>query len=446
MNVEHISTRLKKKLKILLLEEGALSSNWIDNSYNGLNIESRQLYVTEYNKIENKLNNMPHKNYFDIITINGYAAEAMQNFEINKIKKLKLSCDTFVIDMSSEYPHKSYVERWDKLLKNSNIKYKKKKIIGPCDDYPHINEDWDCFSYPLHGFRFFCGEFNPQFHPSGGIIKGLKWTGKPKKKLFFCINATMRPHRIALVHNLLKSLICKRIGYITSNVDEWHQNIKNDIYKIKVPDLNIDDEECINVVSTGDYSYLSNNKFPRTISIDNFKRFNNYIKFHENTGVNIIQQRFHFQPFFSENSYVAVITESQPEVYGFIEKSHAPFMGLQFPIIFGFKDSISYFKSFGFDMFEDIIDHSYDKVPLEIPPFLISYNEKSKMIVKELERLSKLDMHKIYLDCKDRFLYNQELFFDYVVTNNKRPEKLAKWIFGDEAEVKRVDSATTITF
>ena len=81
--------------------------------------------------------------------------------------------------------------------------------------------------------------------------------------------------------------------------------------------------------------------FHEQLSIDNFKRFNNYIKFHENTGVDIIQQRFHFQPFFSENSYVAVITESQPEVYGFIEKSHAPFMGLQFPIIFGFKDKVS---------------------------------------------------------------------------------------------------------
>ena len=57
-------------------------------------------------------------------------------------------------------------------------------------------------------------------------------------------------------------------------------------------------------------------------------------------------------------------------------------------------------------MFDDIIDHSYDTIPTmrEKSDSGKSFLKKSKLIVKEIEKLSKLDIHKLYLECKDRFL------------------------------------------
>jgi len=48
------------------------------------------------------------------------------------------------------------------------------------------------------------------------------------------------------------------------------------------------------------------------------------------------------------------------------EKTLDAFVALQLPIIIGYQGIISDIRNYGFDVFDDIIDHSYDDMPNEI--------------------------------------------------------------------------------
>ena len=99
-------------------------------------------------------------------------------------------------------------------------------------------------------------------------------------------------------------------------------------------------------------------------------------------------------------------------------------MLLQFPILFGYSGIVQYFRDKGFDMFDDIIDHSYDKIDSN------RLIEKSDAIVTELERLCDLDWDKLNKDNKHRLEVNQKLLNKYNL-ESKRTEAIAKFIFGD---------------
>ena len=51
--------------------------------------------------------------------------------------------------MYGERPAPGWISEWDKLLEKSNIKYKRKRIISPIDEYPHDKNGWEIFTYPF---------------------------------------------------------------------------------------------------------------------------------------------------------------------------------------------------------------------------------------------------------------------------------------------------------
>ena len=119
-----------------------------------------------------------------------------------------------------------------------------------------------------------------------------------------------------------------------------------------------------------------------------------------------------------------VVTETSFDTQFITEKSLKPFYLLQFPIIFGYSGIIEYFRDKGFHMFDDIIDHSYDKLDSN------QCSEKADAIVTELERLCNLDWDKIYSENKDKLKHNQNLINKYNF-ESKRSESMAKFMFGD---------------
>ena len=75
--------------------------------------------------------------------------------------------------------------------------------------------------------------------------------------------------------------------------------------------------------------------------------------------------------------------------------------GLPF-IIFGDKGVIELVRNYGYDVFDDIIDHSYDKIE--------DYVDRGKAVVKSIKKANELDWEKTLPKIKDRLLNNINLY------------------------------------
>lgn len=160
---------------------------------------------------------------------------------------------------------------------------------------------------------------------------------------FLSLNRNKRSHRAMLV-SLLYGLDIQDFGLIScmfkDNIEDLFSYTKwkpksSDIYltgfnKLKDSNLSINDSPEI---------YYNNNN-------DNVSNFKNSLKtYYENTFVEII----------SETSY------TEP-CYNLTEKTLNSIYGCCFPILLCSKGSVNFLRSMGLDMFDDIIDHSYDTI------------------------------------------------------------------------------------
>ena len=152
--------------------------------------------------------------------------------------------------------------------------------------------------------------------------------------------------------------------------------------------------------------------------------------------------RFSIQSKVARETYVGVISESSIGELEFdTEKCMKPFYNLQFPIILGYDGIVDKLRNLGFDMFDDIINHSYDKshdggswddIKHEVAFF------KVNKILIELKKLNDINIHQLYLKQKDRLIKNQELVYEYTVNNNRVLEEIAEFVFGKNIKCNRV--------
>jgi len=112
-----------------------------------------------------------------------------------------------------------------------------------------------------------------------------------------------------------------------------------------------------------------------------------------------------------ENSYVNIVTESSYINSEFIvhitEKSFRPFYHYQLPIFVASHHHIKHLKeTYGFDMFDDIINHSYDGV--------INDRDRLFKIIEEIKRLNenKELIKEFYKNNYERFEKNKIIIFN----------------------------------
>ena len=108
-----------------------------------------------------------------------------------------------------------------------------------------------------------------------------------------------------------------------------------------------------------------------------------------------------------KNSYFNIITESNYDyplnTIHITEKSLRPFYYYQFPLFLSSKNHVSYLKNyFGFDVFDDVINHSYD---LEENPI-----KRMSMLIEEIKRINN----------------NKQFFIDFYENNQNRFENNKK--------------------
>ena len=80
------------------------------------------------------------------------------------------------------------------------------------------------------------------------------------------------------------------------------------------------------------------------------------------------------------------------------EKAWKPFKTHQLSLYIGLPGYVDIIRSLGFDVYDDFINHSYDKEQNHI--------ERIKIVVEELNRLNQLDMLEFYNQNRKRFVKN----------------------------------------
>lgn len=107
------------------------------------------------------------------------------------------------------------------------------------------------------------------------------------------------------------------------------------------------------------------------------------------------------------NSYINITSETMFTKKNFVsitEKSFKPFYFLQLPLFVATPRHIECMKErYGYDFFDDFIDHSYDR---EFDDY-----KRFNMIFDEIKRLhqNKEEVKKFYVENKDRFYKNQQI-------------------------------------
>jgi len=110
------------------------------------------------------------------------------------------------------------------------------------------------------------------------------------------------------------------------------------------------------------------------------------------------------------NSYLNIVIESHMDVdqsNGVLltEKTFKPIKNAQPFVIFGAKGSLQTLRDLGYNVFDDVLDNSYDEIENTYERFMALIK-----IVTNLLGNPNVVLKEFYIKCKDDLLHNQELF------------------------------------
>lgn len=220
---------------------------------------------------------------------------------------------------------------------------------------------------------------------------------RDKESFFMCYNRMLKPHRVSLLTLLKREGILDEVDWTMLRGNELSERFSD-------PD--------------GTPSF---NLFFEVFDRDDFKEYYNEILFLQKSGIK--KSRFEKEyrvdqpPYFIDfyktyemnpyrNSYVNIVTETgyiSTDVIHITEKSLIPIYYSQIPLILANFEHNKFLKErYDFDLFEDIIDYSYDN---EKDP-----RKRLFMFVDEVKRLNsiKAEIINFYKNNQERFELNKE--------------------------------------
>lgn len=240
---------------------------------------------------------------------------------------------------------------------------------------------------------------------SSSVFSEVPTIYKPNKsgKFFSCFNKNPKKHRYVLLsvldyYGLLDDINWSLIGKVDiAHTNESYKDLLPfDIWK-NIDFLKLKDVE----LKESDYE-LSKGYFNSDLSV-NYKDFKKIERGGGASGGLMLPE---FVNTF-ENNYFNIVTESifsdDTETIHITEKSIRPFYFYMFPMILSTAGHIKYMReNYGFDFYDDVIDHSYD---LES-----NQSKRMDMFIKEILRISN----------------NKDFFIDFYENNKERFENNKK--------------------
>jgi hypothetical protein len=357
-------------------------------------IKTNELFEVKFNILTNV--NVYDNFYFVIchrVSLVEYISQSYDNFISNEVKVLVRSKNLkiiFVQEHESEYNIKNTITLLDMLCVSNHLDPSNFYII--CN-----NAEIDSYTQ-FTKINLNKIEFLSEWAYRALTPLNPKFVTNKLGKFALLHNRTPRTHRIILLALLKKNNILENFDW--SIIDGFRKKVaKGEILsKSSIDNIKHEMEFFDKIdVKKSDYE-LNTNWFDTTYNVEFHKAFmlDSY-----------------------ENSYINVVTESyfwETEIH-ITEKAFKPFYFFQLPI---FVSSCGYVKKlkelYGFDVFDDLINHSYDNE--------FSAEKRMLMIVSELISLveKKSDVIEFYKNNQNRFIANQNIIKN--IKNNNNVNKL----------------------
>jgi hypothetical protein len=227
-------------------------------------------------------------------------------------------------------------------------------------------------------------------------IGGCEFTTERKGKFFMCFNKSPKSHRYALLCLLKKNNILENTNW--SLVPSWNCNFDESYLRSTFS------KNELKMIKT-EIDYFGKIDIKRSDFEDDKGWFNRFSNINRDSLPIWQQIPEHLETFLS--SYVNIVTESMfKDVNNNIhisEKSFRPFYYYQIPVILSTHGHIKTLKEkYGFDFYDDIVNHSYDDEP----------DQKTRLIklVAEVARLNnnKEKIVEFFKNNKERFESNKQ--------------------------------------
>ena len=213
-----------------------------------------------------------------------------------------------------------------------------------------------------------------------------------KRNGFLSLNGSMRTQRVLLLLELIKN------GYITTTGDIT--NSDNNISFLLYDNSKFNKESYSifidNMLENGD---ISKEEFDLLESMSD--RLPIIANGEEGERPDLLLREYYGNILNLVTDNATGFDDSDNFKYGTItltEKAWKPFKTHQLSLYIGLPGYVDIIRSLGFDVYDDFINHSYDKEQNHI--------ERIKIVVEELNRLNQLDMLEFYNQNRKRFVKN----------------------------------------
>ena len=245
-----------------------------------------------------------------------------------------------------------------------------------------------------------------------GSMRKFNFSFEPKKKfLFTCMNKTGKEHRVLTLAYLKKFGLLEDTDWSFIDKENRTERMWFNYINPKIKNLSVDINYIKNI--NGKLSeYEKNDGWLEKLTSDTFNPANT------------------IQPLTFLNSYINIVTESMfyhgREVH-ISEKSYRPFYFYQLPIFVASYRHVEFIKkTYNFDFFDDLINHSYDNI--------LDNDERFFAVMEEIKRLHTIkdEVVEYYIKNEHRFKKNREIIdklYDYNPVSkyfNKLTKKISK--------------------
>lgn len=323
---------------------------------------------------------------YDIIMCHRDGIQHNFDYVLNFVKE-----DTkILVDIIQESGNlEDFIEYFDKLTKTySDIPFY--LFVDSEFDF-EFSENVTCFkSYKLSILSFFEG-YGIEYHDS--VHRLDDFSIYEKENGFLSLNGSIRGNRVLVFLEFLKNGYIDMKGNKLTN-DEismllyvgWRSEFNGEEFRDYIRDFRdwgpLTDDEC-------ELLLKFENILPITIDNEDGRRPSLFLKNFHRKILNLITEN---------TSGFDGSTNEKYNTLTFTEKVWKPFKTHQIPILLALPNSLDVLRNLGFDLFDDFVDHSYDKEQ--------DHRKRVELAFKELQRLSKLDCVDFYNKNKIRFIKN----------------------------------------
>ena len=348
----------------------------LDTEYQLFRTFGKFIKSDEYDLLENATG------LYDIV----FTHRQLMQDDFNSIKKYLKPTTKIITDISIESGNiGAFLEKYEEITNDEKYNFYLISDTILSEHERFFKNNFKLLESYSISFYAYLNEFSDHNITIGERIIANKHDG------FMSLNNSCRLHRVYLFTQLLKRNIsldkCSFL-FTTGGPDgfKFDKSVFID---------SLDELKYKNLIDAKLYNLALNFNLPKIIDFDANNYFyssNKLTDLYQDTILNLVTENL---------SGIHPTDIWNPYIITFTEKTIKPFLAGQIPLFFALPGLLKIYRNLGFDLFDDLIDNSYDN---EYKP-----DKRLSLILDELERLLKLDLAQYKLDNQHRFEHNYQL-------------------------------------